>query len=334
MIGGTKGPRGSSSAFSTHISRTGQTQCVPEYIVHRNKPAVVDINGKYESSAISAELAAVVVKKAFALDIQLEKEDLYGVDTRHGQAGLIQDPSLPTQASTPPSEKKQKIFDIYGTGIEEPPAIKPPASAGRISGIPVTARHNVLNGVVEQAHYSAVRAVMMTPEIQGDSSTVKVQEFAGLGEEVANDDNIVIYGLSDNEGTTKTISWKFGIDISQGGADRKVTNQFTDPNLSFEVIGPPKQFKFKVGQKIGIVVYRNYSFDFSNDDMWTHNDWNKDELNRAAIMKLFGPDNSVSIYTGEIIRVSKDGKVIEHDINTYKGCSGAIIFLLDKNQDG
>ena len=138
---------------------------MPECIVHRNKPAVVDIEGKYESSAISAELAAVVLKKAFALDTPLEKEDLYDPEIRHGQAGLIRDPSLPTLASTPPSEKKQKIFGLYSI---KPPAIKPPTSPtspGRVSVMPITARHNALNDFVGQTHYSAGRPVMMTPEI-------------------------------------------------------------------------------------------------------------------------------------------------------------------------
>ena len=71
---------------------------------------------------------------------------------------------------------------------------------------------------------------------------------------------------------------------------------------------------------------------FSNDDMWTENDWDKHKFTQDDICRVFGPDNAASIYTGEIIRVSGDGRVIEHDINTYKGCSGAIIFLLDKRQ--
>ena len=151
-----------------------------------------------------------------------------------------------------------------------------------------------------------------------------------MGKEVSSDD--IIIELSDTQGNSKPISWNYGVDVSQGSVVRKNTLPFTDPNLSFEVAGPP-EFQFKVGQKIGMAVYRNYEFDFSNENMWTDNNWDKNELTQEAIMKLFGPDVSASIYTGEIIRVSKDGQVIEHDINTYKGCSGAIIFLLDKNQD-
>jgi len=38
----------------------------------------------------------------------------------------------------------------------------------------------------------------------------------------------------------------------------------------------------------------------------------------------------VNIYTGEIKQVR--GDYIEYDINTFTGCSGAIVFLLDHGQ--
>ena len=42
----------------------------------------------------------------------------------------------------------------------------------------------------------------------------------------------------------------------------------TDTNLSFEAIGA--DFEYKVGQKIGMAVYRNYEFDFTNDEIYTN----------------------------------------------------------------
>jgi hypothetical protein len=41
----------------------------------------------------------------------------------------------------------------------------------------------------------------------------------------------------------------------------------------------------------------------------------------------------VNIYTGKITRVSPDGAWFEHNINAYRGCSGAVVFLLDENQN-
>jgi hypothetical protein len=40
--------------------------------------------------------------------------------------------------------------------------------------------------------------------------------------------------------------------------------------------------------------------------------------------------NSVTIYTGKISYVGEHH--IEYDINTYRGCSGAIVFLLEHNE--
>jgi hypothetical protein len=39
-----------------------------------------------------------------------------------------------------------------------------------------------------------------------------------------------------------------------------------------------------------------------------------------------------NIQTGKIIGVYGDGRFFTHAINTYKGCSGAVVFLLDKKQ--
>jgi hypothetical protein len=48
--------------------------------------------------------------------------------------------------------------------------------------------------------------------------------------------------------------------------------------------------------------------------------------------RYYGTDLESNIQTGTILAVSGDGSFFTHDINTYKGCSGAVVFLLDKNQ--
>ena len=118
--------------------------------------------------------------------------------------------------------------------------------------------------------------------------------------------------------------------MTTGDVIRKLTMAETDPNLSFEAVG--SDFEYKVGQKIGMAVYRNYKFDFTNDDIYTNNGWKKEDFPKDDIMRIFGQDNDVSIYTGEITAVSPDKEVFCHSINSFRGCSGAIVFLLDKNQ--
>jgi hypothetical protein len=53
-------------------------------------------------------------------------------------------------------------------------------------------------------------------------------------------------------------------------------------------------------------------------------------VSEQQLETFFGPPNGVNIYTGEITFVGETH--IEYDINSFKGCSGAVVFLLDKNQ--
>ena len=48
---------------------------------------------------------------------------------------------------------------------------------------------------------------------------------------------------------------------------------------------------------------------------------------------IYGRENRANIYTGQITHVSLNGNAFEHNINTFDGCSEAVIFLLDQDQD-
>jgi hypothetical protein len=48
--------------------------------------------------------------------------------------------------------------------------------------------------------------------------------------------------------------------------------------------------------------------------------------------KYYGPPDVPVIQTGLITGLYGHGAVFSHSINTYEGCSGAVIFLLDKEQ--
>lgn len=53
------------------------------------------------------------------------------------------------------------------------------------------------------------------------------------------------------------------------------------------------------------------------------------------LLEIFGRSENVCFYTGEITTsVTQDGRGFKHDINSFQGCSGAIIFLLDKGNEG
>jgi len=84
----------------------------------------------------------------------------------------------------------------------------------------------------------------------------------------------------------------------------------------------PDVFELKAGLKIGIAVYR--TFEITAED-----------TSAAAgvdVTKTFGKKNLVCVYTGEITQASRESVAFQHSINTFCGCSGAIVFLLDQNQ--
>jgi hypothetical protein len=41
---------------------------------------------------------------------------------------------------------------------------------------------------------------------------------------------------------------------------------------------------------------------------------------------------ALCLHWRDCVRVPEDRRTFEHNINTFKGCSGALIFLLNKNQ--
>ena len=58
----------------------------------------------------------------------------------------------------------------------------------------------------------------------------------------------------------------------------------------------------------------------------------RNSLSDADVIRIYGHVDRVNIYTGKITRVSPDGTWFKHNMNSFRGCSGAIVFLLDKNQ--
>jgi hypothetical protein len=95
--------------------------------------------------------------------------------------------------------------------------------------------------------------------------------------------------------------------------------------LSFEKIRQNFQL---VGQNIGIAVYRDFLVT-AQDARRPRNTLSEDYLREK-----YGHENRVNIYTGNITHVSPDGKAFEHNINTFAGCSGAVVFLLAQDENG
>lgn len=57
-------------------------------------------------------------------------------------------------------------------------------------------------------------------------------------------------------------------------------------------------------------------------------------MTQDELRLIYGRENDVNVYTGQITHVSPDGTAFEHNINTFTGCSGSVVFLLDRDQEG
>ena len=77
-----------------------------------------------------------------------------------------------------------------------------------------------------------------------------------------------------------------------------------------------------------MAVYRNFTV--TAEDVGMPVKTVKEEL----LKSIYGDERQVNIYTGEITGVSPGKEAFQHNINTFQGCSGAVIFLLDLGQDG
>jgi hypothetical protein len=93
------------------------------------------------------------------------------------------------------------------------------------------------------------------------------------------------------------------------------------PRIFF--VKAPATFRLQVGHKIGMSVYRTFGI--------THADAGAPIS--VCLADIYGPKHQVCIYTGEVTEVSEQSDTFCHSINTFEGCSGAVIFLLDQDQD-
>ncbi|KAL3906697.1 MAG: hypothetical protein SGARI_003882 [Bacillariaceae sp.] len=171
---------------------------------------------------------------------------------------------------------------------------------------PVTAKHNLRNDDSEK--YSRTVATAF------DAVEEDVLFSADGGCKMTK--TIEIRAATD---TKKAIEWSEDA-ISFGDVIADPSSLLTKDSRLFEVV--PDTFSLRVGHRIGLLVYR--TFDITHKDA-------KASLN-TNLMQVYGEKYQVCIYTGRVTEVSANGRTFCHDINAFKGCSGAIVFLLDLNQ--
>ena len=245
-----------------------------------------------DATAISERLVAEVSDKACQFNITFKQPD----DTLvhyFGQGGLIRGDRIP---GTPETKKAEKASHVMFE------------SFARYETTPVTAKHNLESAKAEQYHSTSAR-------FASDGNNEKQLDMPDGGCKLTN--RVVVRGASENEAAR---TWEAD-DVSFGKLITNKESFLTISPLHFVKV-PIGSFRLQIGHKIGIAVYR--TFDITTADASA-----PASVDMAA---LFGMKHQACIYTGEVTELSSSGETFCHNINTFEGCSGAVVFLLDQNQ--
>ena len=241
---------------------------------------------------ISADLVNKVSKKASEFYITFEDPNA-GNEYYHGQGGFIRGAVLAARTRS--------------DGDSQPGPKRPRVAFQEdlnYEATPLTAKHNLKNDGDEQYLRTTVKCFD------------QVEKDISLPDGGCTMTERIEIRATDSK---RAIKWS-NDDISFGDAITDPSNVLTKESRLFEKV--PNTFRLRRGHKIGVLVYR--TFDITHEDA-------KASLN-ADLDHIYGEKFQVCIYTGQVTEISANGRTFCHDINTFKGCSGAIIFLLDLNQ--
>jgi len=122
---------------------------------------------------------------------------------------------------------------------------------------------------------------------------------------------------------------EYGFDACVGQVIADAENPACAAKASFQKVRG--DFKFEKGQKVGMAVFFTSQSKPTRETIKGADDGEiPDDFGELKIKNFYGETDQVNIYTGEIKYVGP--KHIEYSINSFTGCSGAVVFLLDKDQ--
>jgi len=243
---------------------------------------------------ISPELASIVAKKALQFNVAFENEENdEGLEIK-GQIGLIRGDELrPTKPLFFHDESPTKRRIVEDLDGTISQEDVVTVVSSRFEVLPTTALQNVIT----------------------EKNCHGIKEIYKHSMAVAPDGRKLFVNI--NPGGE-------GCDVVQAFAFSNERSDFTLETSSFERMDR-EDYCFRKGQKIGMAIFRD--FDICAGDITGAFD-----LSEEDIQRIYGRKNQVNIYTGQITRVCEGGDWFEHSINTFSGCDGAIIFLLDYEQ--
>jgi hypothetical protein len=246
-----------------------------------------------DPNAISKTLVRQIQPKCMPLEIALKADEgSVFAKNGNGQGGFIR--RDPIEES--PGASRTLKYSVYS----------------------ITAKHNLRR--VTDTHHQVHRPYMVHFRVPG-----------GIIEVVSPDLDWVptaahAYDLRAGLDARPAITY-FGVDISVGELITDPTNPVTSESSSFAKVR--SNFQLKKGQKVGMaVVFPKHAKPTKKTIAGAFE--NEVDMDETEIKRIYGEHGQVNIYTGEILYVGKDH--IEYDINSFTGCSGAIVFLTDVSQ--
>lgn len=266
---------------------------VPECLIHMERRMVLHGAGRVDNPyAISANLTGYVRPKAHCLVVHFRKEGDVLKRPGYGQVGFI---------------RKDKIQTSPG-GTED------------FSVVPVTAKHNLR--CMDGGKLNAVQAEARI----GERHTADFA-FDDLNWMSSTTDSVTIRSDGNKELRVRSATWTYGVDISKGNLVANPTEGVTSEHSSFALVRDT--FHLEVGQKVGMAVLFTPQGKPTRQTVASVGVQEVD-ISDSELERIYGQPNSVNLYTGLITYVGDDH--IEYDINTFTGCSGATVFLLDQGQ--
>ena len=274
---------------------------VPECLINWEREVKAWGAGHVDNTeALSRELTTEVQPKAFQLVVKFQEPGYTSIKKGDGQVGFL---------------RKDRIAASHG------------GSTLQYSVIPVTAKHNLRRLKKEGKVLHANFAEALLPSIDPNDPEEAELRFADLDWIPSMTHRIDLWAGIKNSMDSRPAPWDYGLDISKGEILDKTEEALTKERHSFVLIRPG--FKLEEKQKVGIAVVFARRSKPTPVSVAGPGEGAKN-IGEAALKRIYGAPNEVNIYTGEITKVRGDH--IEYDVNSFTGCSGAFVFLLDRNQ--
>jgi hypothetical protein len=294
-----KANKDKNEATMDEIDHTREILSYPEILVHRDRVIVgkrgLKSHAVDDESHLSEELGDIVHDKAFPLQVEFEislKDDIFIRRKEDCQVGLLRRQRLP---QFPGSRTTHHAF------------------------IPVTAKHNLCRRYDSGVTKNVKEVYMGLMDTQHEDLRLTFRE---ANWEVTEADEITL-----RETETNKVTWKYGLDIVFGKKVNLSVEGVTNIDYSFELVRPG--FVCEKGMRIGIAAYQAKP---PTKESVSRNPKRPIDISQDKLAMIFGKPERVNIYTGTITFADPTQPHIEYDINSFTGCSGAIVFLLDKGQ--